>query len=485
MPRLRRAIAKYAAAALAVALSTLAVLYFFLPPYGELKLTPAAAIFFLEATAVSALTIALQRARARAKLSAARREHAEAQLRKENRAHRALSATNEILVRAWDEGRMLREICGAIVEIAGYRLCWVGWAENDLDKSVRPVARAGFSSEYVDTANVTWADAPRGRGPVGTAVRTGRLSVFNNVAADPRFAPWREHALYCGYASAIAIPLRLDSRVSGALAIYASEQDAFDADEVRLLEELANDLAFGISSLRARSLAEQASRAKDDFLRAISHELRTPLTALLWWAQALKANPADATRVARGLGVIEGCARAEARLVDELLEVSKIVSGEQTVEMLPIELGPIVQSCVDQVRGEAAAKGVEVEASIASDSATRGDRRALHRAVSHVLSNALKFTPRGGRVHAAVSRERDGLVLRVRDTGKGIAEADLPHVFDLFRSGDGSTTFREGGLGTGLFVARALVEAHGGSVRAESEGVGRGATLVMTLSARS
>jgi len=471
-------------AAVAVVLSTLAVQHFSALSASGIQPGTRAEVYFFEASAVSALIVALRRARLRADRSAGRLELAEAQLRKENRAHRALSAASEVLVRARDEGRMLQDICGAVVDVAGYRMCWVGWAVQDARKSVRAAAHAGLEEDYLENVNVTWADEPRGRGPVGTAIRTGRVSVFSDVARDPAFEPWRADALLRGYASVVGIPLRLDSSVLGALAIYASEPNAFDADEMALLQDLASDLAFGIASLRARALADRASRAKDEFLRVVSHELRTPLTALLGWAQLLRAHPEDPARLARGLEAIARSARSEARLVDELLEISKVAAGERAVETLPVELGSIVQTCVDRGRGEAVAKGIGLRVTVARGCATRGDRADLERAVCHILSNALKFTPPGGGVHVELSREGDLLLLRVRDTGKGISRQDLPHVFDLFRPGDRSTTRREGGLGAGLFVARAIIEAHGGSVHAESEGIGRGATLVVKLPVR-
>ena len=173
--------------------------------------------------------------------------------RRVDRARRALSRCNRALIRAGDEPQFLQEVCRVIVEVAGYRLCWVGYAEQDEAKSVRPVAHAGYEAGYLETVRVTWADTERGHGPVGTAIRTRAQAVFRDLAHDPDFAPWREEALRRGYASVVGIPLLSGSEVLGALAIYAADADAFDEDEVQLLRELADDLSYGIVALRSRA----------------------------------------------------------------------------------------------------------------------------------------------------------------------------------------------------------------------------------------
>jgi sigma-B regulation protein RsbU (phosphoserine phosphatase) len=193
------------------------------------------------------------------------RRRAEERLRRVNRAHRALSTCNQALVRAADESALLQRICQIIVEEAGYRLCWVGYAEHDAARTVRPAAQAGFEEGYLKVANITWADTERGRGPTGTCIRTGQIQIAKNIATDPRLAPWREDALKRGYASSIAIPLVDEGKPFGALMIYSSEIEAFGDEEVRLLTELAGDLGYGVVSLRTqaerkRAEAEQIAR---------------------------------------------------------------------------------------------------------------------------------------------------------------------------------------------------------------------------------
>ncbi|MBI5818190.1 MAG: PAS domain S-box protein [Verrucomicrobia bacterium] len=186
------------------------------------------------------------------------RKRTEEQIRKTNRSLRMISDCNQELVRATNETDLLQGICRIAVEHGGYRMVWVGFAEQDEVKSVRPVAQFGFEEGYLDTVNITWADVERGRGPTGTAIRTGQPVIARNISTDPTFGPWREAAVERGYASSLALPLIVGERVFGALMLNAAMPDAFDAEEVALLTELANDLAYGISALRHRAERERA-----------------------------------------------------------------------------------------------------------------------------------------------------------------------------------------------------------------------------------
>jgi sigma-B regulation protein RsbU (phosphoserine phosphatase) len=186
------------------------------------------------------------------------RNRAETEIRRINCTNRALSRCNEVLIRAIDESTLLQQICKIIIDEAGYRLCWVGQACHDETRSIWPLAQAGYEQGYLDTLHLTWADTERGRGPTGTCIRTGHTVLAKQIASDPCMIPWRAEALKRGYASAVAIPLRVDSEVFGALSIYASEPDAFGTEEVKLLTELAGDLAFGIMGLRTKAERAQA-----------------------------------------------------------------------------------------------------------------------------------------------------------------------------------------------------------------------------------
>jgi len=200
------------------------------------------------------------------------RRRAEEALHKSGRALKAVSNSREAVIRAEDEASFMHDVCTIIVEDCGFSMVWIGYAENDEARSVRPVAHAGFEEGYLETLQITWADTERGRGPTGTAIRTGELAVCRNMLTDPVFTPWRDEALRRGYASSIVFPLWADDRVFGALTIYSKEADPFSEEEVKLLTELADDLAYGITTLRtgtARKAAETALRDSEAQLRTI------------------------------------------------------------------------------------------------------------------------------------------------------------------------------------------------------------------------
>ena len=198
-----------------------------------------------------------------------------ATLRQASRALKAITECHQALIRATDERQLLDEVCRIIVEVGGYRMAWVGYAEADASKSVRPVAQTGFDAGYVEKLNLTWADKERGRGPVGTAIRTGKLAISQDTQVDPGVAFIREEARKRGYASILSLPLK-EAHTFGALNIYAAEPNAFDDEEINLLLGLANDLAYGIMALRGRAeqrRAEEALKESEQELRRLASQL--------------------------------------------------------------------------------------------------------------------------------------------------------------------------------------------------------------------
>ena len=188
-----------------------------------------------------------------------------------NRTLRALHNSSQALIRATDEASYLQEVCRIVVEDCGHAMVWIGFAEDDVDKTIRPVAYSGFEEGYLETLRLTWADTERGRGPKGMAIRTGQIAICRNMLTDPSYAPWRAEATRRGYASSIALPLTTNGTTFGALSLYCSEPDPFSEEEVKLLSELAGDLAFGISSLRMRAANVAAAEA----LRKSEEQFRT------------------------------------------------------------------------------------------------------------------------------------------------------------------------------------------------------------------
>jgi CheY-like chemotaxis protein len=234
----------------------------------------------------------------------------------------------------------------------------------------------------------------------------------------------------------------------------------------------------------ARAEAERASRTKDEFLSVLSHELRTPLTPILAWARMLQRTPLPPDVTTRGLQAIERGARSQAQLVDDLLDVSRIISGKLRLEVRPVELTGVIEPAAESVRPAAEAKGIVLETDLDPQAGlVAGDPERLQQVVWNLLSNAVKFTPEGGRVRVTLTRDEGQVVVSVRDDGKGISTEFLPFLFERFRQADSSSTRAHGGLGLGLAIVRHLVELHGGSVRAESAGEGQGALFVVTLPA--
>jgi PAS domain S-box-containing protein len=228
--------------------------------------------------------------------------------------------------------------------------------------------------------------------------------------------------------------------------------------------------------------AEESSRLKEEFLATISHELRTPLSAILGWARMLRLGQLSKENAAKALDTIERNARAQAQLIDDLLDVSRIVTGKLRMDVRPSDPNSFIDAAVDAVRPAAEAKGVRVQKVIDTGLISiPGDPVRLQQVIWNLLSNAIKFTPRGGRVQIRSERVNSHLEIVVSDTGQGIAPDFLPHVFDRFRQADQKTSRQHGGMGLGLAIVRHLVELHGGNVSATSEGEGQGATFTVRL----
>ena len=232
----------------------------------------------------------------------------------------------------------------------------------------------------------------------------------------------------------------------------------------------------------ARRHAEEADRLKDEFLATLSHELRTPLTSILGWASMIRNGEVEGANAMRALETIERNARAQARLIDDLLDVSRIITGNLRLDLNPLNLTPIIEGAVDALRPTADVKDIQLRREfISNECLVKGDPNRLRQVIWNLLSNAIKFTPRGGSVNISLYCVESTARLTVSDTGEGISEAFLPYVFDRFRQAEASISRRQGGLGLGLAVVRHLVELHGGRIEAESEGLEKGSTFTVDL----
>jgi PAS domain S-box-containing protein len=257
-----------------------------------------------------------------------------------------------------------------------------------------------------------------------------------------------------------------------------------DTTERKLLEEIKAKLLAGEQEARAR--AEAANRMKDEFLAVISHELRSPLNAMLGWARVLRSKEVDQETQNHAIRVIELSAEMQSRLIEDLLDSSRIASGNLRIESRPINLIPVIQSAVDTVHPAAVNKRVEIRTELDTNAGiVTGDAERLQQIVWNLLSNAVKFTPQGGQVNVTLKRRDPWVTMTINDSGQGIKAEELPHIFESFHQADSSTTRRAGGLGLGLSLVKNLVELHGGEISAESEGEGRGTTFTLNLPLRA
>ena len=290
-------------------------------------------------------------------------------------------------------------------------------------------------------------------------------------------------------ASLIGAPLVVKGKLIGVIKADTVAKRRFADEDVRLLQLVADRIALAIdhahlyeAEQNARITAEKASRMKDEFLATVSHELRTPLNAIVGWSGMLRSGRLDEPTTTRAMEIIDRNARAQTQLIDDILDVSRIITGKLRVEAVPVELVPVIEAAIDSIQPAINSKAITLDLSLDPEvGPVPGDSDRLQQVVWNLLANAVKFTPPKGRIEVSL-RPLDGEAeIVVRDSGQGISAAFLPYVFDRFRQADGGITRQHGGLGLGLAIARHLVELHGGSIRAESDGEGKGATFVITL----
>ena len=295
----------------------------------------------------------------------------------------------------------------------------------------------------------------------------------------------------------LTVPLVLDGRGLGTIWIMShDEQRQFDGEDLRVMTSLADFTAAALCSAQsrhaaedmsrreqaARAEAEAANRAKDEFLSMVSHELRTPLTAILLWAELLSTETLDAATATQAVKTIERNAKLQSQLIEDLLDISRIVMGKLCLNVDLVELVPVVQAAIDTLRLPAEAKGIQLQTVLNTEvGQVLGDAPRLQQVVSNLLDNAIKFTPNGGQVKIQLARRGTEVWLVVSDTGQGIGSEFLPYVFDRFRQKNSTTSRSQRGLGLGLAIVRNLVELHGGTVQAESPGKGQGTTFTVIL----
>jgi signal transduction histidine kinase/ActR/RegA family two-component response regulator len=349
---------------------------------------------------------------------------------------------------------------------------------------------------------------PRATDLFGPTFRGEGVMRMDDVKLDPRYG---NNSPYFGMpeghlpvTSYLAVPvISRSGEVLGGLFFGHPEAGVFTERHERMVKGLAAQAAIAMdnarlyeSAKRARAEAEriatenerlyreaqESSRLKDEFLATISHELRTPLTAILGWSHMLRTGQFNRDSALKALETIERNARAQGQLIDDLLDVSRIITGKLRIDVRPVDPNSFIEAAIEAVRPAAEARGVRVQKIIDTGVVSvAGDPIRLQQVVWNLLSNAIKFTPRGGRVQVRLERVNSHIEIAVSDTGSGISHDFLPHVFDRFRQADQRTTRQHGGMGLGLSIVRHLVELHGGTVKAESGGMDQGATFTVLL----
>ena len=331
------------------------------------------------------------------------------------------------------------------------------------------------------------------------AVATTVPLVAEDVSTHPLLQDRQESYRAEGVVSMLAVPLMIAGIRSGIFVLYYRSRQSFDEVDVETARAIGNLGASAITTAelydeqrrsrdeatRAYRQANEASRAKDEFLATLSHELRTPLNAVLGWARMLRAGVVPQVRMSRAIEVIERNADAQLHLVEDMLDLSRIITGNLRLNVQPARLSAAIEAAVETLMPAAAAKAIDVKVDIDSFDLVMGDAARLQQIVWNLLSNAVKFTPKGGRISVSVRHDAPASTVEmvVADTGEGIDLEVLPYVFDRFRQGDSGSTRAHTGLGLGLAIVKHIAEMHGGHVSVQSEGKGKGATFRLSLPA--
>jgi signal transduction histidine kinase/integral membrane sensor domain MASE1/ActR/RegA family two-component response regulator len=409
-------------------------------------------------------------------------------------------AANLAVTRILAESPVLGDATLRILKTIGESLNWeVGaiWTPDEQSGVLRCLNLWHSPSAKVEefrsvTEAITFAP---GTGLPGRVWTTHKPVWIPDVTKEENF-PRRPFAIAEGLHSGFAFPIFFGETFLGVMEFFSSEIRRPDDALLATFGSVGNQIGQFILRKRAeeereqllsrehaaRAEAEAANRAKDEFLAIVSHELRTPLNAVVGWTSLLRGGELEEAVSTRAIEIIDRNARAQAQLIEDLLDVSRIVSGNLRLDLRPVQLDQVIKAAIDSMRPAANAKRIEIFASVdANTSPVSGDPDRLQQMVWNILSNAVKFTPPAGQINVRLTGTSSHIEIVVRDTGEGIRPEFLPRMFDPFRQADSSKTRRHGGLGLGLAIVHRLVELHGGTIKAHSDGEGRGTTFTLIL----
>lgn len=413
-----------------------------------------------------------------------------------NRTLNANSKSSQAMMHSKDEFSYLNTVCKIIIDDCGYSMVWIGYAENDNHKSVRPVAYYGFDQGYIDQMNITWDDTPRGRGPTGTAIRTGNYSLCRNMLTDPAFEPWRTAAIERGYASSLVLPLKSDGRAFGAISIYSKEPDQFSESEIELLTELADDLSYGISFIRLTEAEREATRivkesesklkdlvaTKDKFFNIVAHDLKNPFTSLLGSSELLYDNISQmSTENVRKLALIlNDSAKGGYAILQNLLDWSRSETGLLKFNPERLNLKMIIDENIENLQLQVTNKEISLTSDLKEDLFILSDKNMLNTVLRNLMSNAVKYTYKNGKILVSASQGQKEIVISVKDSGIGIQKSKVDTLFRIDNSISLPGTEKEQGTGLGLKLCKEFSERMGGRIWVESE-VGHGSEFKFTI----
>lgn len=416
------------------------------------------------------------------------RKRAEQQTARMSQRDSFLAEATLTLSRSLDYEQTLRTLASLAVP---YLADYCAFDVVDQDGAVRRVANAHVHPEKAPIAEDLWVhsdDLDAAAGPQ-RVIRTTTASFIRDITDEMIVASARGDEAFLtrvrslGLVSYLCVPIVAHDRTLGAMTIATAESGRrLSDDDLRVAHDIAARSALAIETAQSYQQLQSANRLKDEFLATLSHELRTPLNAVLGYARMLQSGAIAEEKIPQALDVIDRNAAALAQIVEDVLDVSRIVLGKARLKMQPVDVVAVVEDAIETVKPAVDAKGLHLKCYFGhGTAAVSGDHSRLQQVVWNLLSNAVKFTPRDGRIDVRVDEHDSRVEIVVTDTGIGFPASFRPHLFERFRQAESGTTRLHGGLGLGLAIAQHIVEMHGGTIGAESPGEGKGATFRVAL----
>jgi PAS domain S-box-containing protein len=397
---------------------------------------------------------------------------------------RFLARVSEQVTSSLDARTTMESAAEVALPILG-ELCVIDLIEGS---TIRRGAARHVDPSMQDVVRLLKTYDPRTDLPYGppASIRSGKPEVVHElppeeIAKRGSDEAYRDVLRRLGTQSYMTVPLIARAGTIGAVTVSSRQKNRYDTADLELAQLFARRVALALENAQLHMAAVEANRAKDEFLATVSHELRTPMTATLGWVRMLTIGSLDEETMQLALDSIDRSTKAQARLIEDILDVSSIISGKFRLEIGPVDLGAVITNAIETLRPAATAKQIAIDVTLDFTPPVQGDANRLQQVVWNLLSNAIKFVPRGGHIAVKLACGESAARIVVSDDGPGIDPAFLPHVFERFRQADGSSARAHSGLGLGLAIVRHLAELHGGNATVESDGHGYGARFTVEL----